>query len=157
MMQGTVAARLHELGIVLPPPRQPIANYIPVKTAGTLLFVAGQVPYRDGEYPYVGKLGDTISIAAGQEAAKLCAINMLSQLNQAVGGDLDRIMSCVRLGGFVNSTTDFAEHPRVVDGASNLIVEVFGAAGRHARTAVGCGSLPNGIAVEVEGIFEFRP
>jgi enamine deaminase RidA (YjgF/YER057c/UK114 family) len=156
-MQGTIPARLQDLGIVLPPPRQAIANYIPVKIAGSLLFVAGQVPYRNGEYPYVGKLGATITIVAGQEAAKLCAINVLAQLNQFLDGDLDRIVSCVRLGGFVNSTPDFADHPKVIDGASNLIVEVFGAAGRHARTAVGCSSLPNGIAVEVEGIFEFRP
>lgn len=156
-MHGTIVARLQDLGIVLPPPRQPIANYIPVKTVGSLLFVAGQVPYRKGEYPFVGKLGANITIAAGQEAAKLCVINMLAQLNQVLDGDLDRIVSCVRLGGFVNSTSDFAEHPRVIDGASNLVVEVLGPAGRHARTAVGCSSLPNGIAVEVEGIFEFRP
>jgi enamine deaminase RidA (YjgF/YER057c/UK114 family) len=156
-MRGNVAARLEELGIVLPPPRQPIADYIPVKAVGSLLFVADQVPYVDGKYTCVGKLGADITMAEGREAARLCAINVLAQLNRALDSDLDRIVSCVRLGGFVNSTPSFAEHPKVIDGASNLIVEVFGEAGQHARTAVGCGSLPNGIAVEVDGIFEFRP
>lgn len=156
-MKGRVATRLKELGITLPPPRQPIADYIPVKAVGTLLVVAGQVPYLDGKYPYVGKLGADITMAEGSAAARLCAINILAQLNQALEDDLDRIVSCVRLGGFVNSTPDFSQHPKVIDGASNLIVEVFGAAGKHARTAVGCGSLPNGIAVEVDGIFEFAP
>jgi enamine deaminase RidA (YjgF/YER057c/UK114 family) len=153
-MAGRIAARLRELSIKLPPPRQPIANYIPTRVSGALLFVAGQVPFIDGKYPFVGKLGDTVSIADGQNAARLCAINVISQLNQQLGGDLDRVRACVRLGGFVNATPDFAEHPKVVNGASDLIVEVFGDAGRHARTAVGCGSLPNNVAVEIEAIFE---
>lgn len=153
-MSGRIAARLRELDVVLPPPRQPIANYVPVKAGGSLVFVAGQVPFIDGTYPYVGKLGDTVGVADGQKAARLCAVNILAQLNHALGGDLDRVRGCVRLGGFVNATPDFTEHPKVVDGASNLIVEVFGAAGCHARTAVGCASLPHNVAVEVDAIFE---
>lgn len=153
-MSGRIRARLHELGIALPTPRQPIANYVPVKRSGSLLFVAGQVPFIDGQYPYTGKLGDAISVANGQKAARLCAINVLAQLDAALGGDLERIRSCVRVGGFVNATPDFAEHPKVVNGASDLIVEIFGEPGRHARSAVGCGSLPNNVAVEVEAIFE---
>jgi enamine deaminase RidA (YjgF/YER057c/UK114 family) len=153
-MSGRIAARLRELAIDLPPPRQPIANYIPTKVSGSLLFVAGQVPFINGKYPYVGKLGDSVSLADGQKAARLCAINVISQLNQYLAGNLDRVRSCVRLGGFVNAMPDFVEHPKVINGASDLIVEVFGDAGRHARTAVGCGSLPNNVAVEVEAIFE---
>lgn len=128
-MDGRIAARLRELDIVLPPPRQPAANYIPVKASGSLLFVAGQVPFVGGTYPYVGKLGATVKIADGQKAARLCVINVLAQLHHALGGNLDRICGCVRLAGFVNATPDFVEHPKVVDGASNLIVEVFGVAG----------------------------
>ena len=153
-MAGRVAARLRELGIVLPPPRLPSANYVATKQTGPLLFVAGQVPYIDGKYPYIGKLGQALGLAEGQEAARLCAINILAQLHQALDGDLDRVRSCVQVRGFVNALPEFADHPKVINGASDLIVEVFGPAGRHARTAVGCGSLPNNVAVEVDAIFE---
>ena len=155
-MNGRIATRLRDVGIVLLAPRAPSANYVATKTSGSLLFVAGQVPYIDGKLPYVGKLGQEFAMEAGQQAARLCALNILAQLHQALGGDLDRIGGCVQVRGFVNATPEFTEHPKVINGASDLIVEVFGAEGRHARTAVGCGSLPNNVAVEVDAVFELR-
>jgi enamine deaminase RidA (YjgF/YER057c/UK114 family) len=155
-MSGRIATRLQELGIVLPSPRAPSANYMATKVSGSLLFVAGQVPYIDGKLPYVGKLGQEFGVEAGQQAARLCALNILAQLQQALDGDLDRVAGCVQVRGFVNAAADFTDHPKVINGASDLIVEVFGAEGRHARTAVGCGSLPNNVAVEVDAIFELR-
>lgn len=153
-MSGHIARRLAELGVELPPPRQPIANYVATRVLGPMMFVAGQVPFLDGRYPYVGKLGRDLGIEEGQRAARLCAINVLAQVAHALGGNLDRVRGCIRLGGFVNAAPDFTEHPKVINGASDLIVDVFGTNGRHARTAVGCGSLPNDVAVEVEAIFE---
>jgi enamine deaminase RidA (YjgF/YER057c/UK114 family) len=111
------------------------------------------VPFLDGKYPYVGKVGDTVSFEDAQKAARLCALNILGHLQVALG-DLDRVTACVRVGGFVNAVPNFRDHPKVINGASDLIVEVFGEAGRHARTAVGVGSLPNNVAVEVDAIFE---
>ncbi|KVK76071.1 hypothetical protein WS90_25485 [Burkholderia cepacia] len=148
-------ARLKELDIDLPESApKPGANFLPVKRVGNLLYVSGQVPVRDGVDQYVGKVGRDVTIEDGQAAARLCAVNMLAQVNRAVDGDFSRIAGCVRLGGFVNAAEDFTEHPKVINGASDLMVAVLGDAGRHTRAAVGCISLPRGVAVELEGIFE---
>jgi enamine deaminase RidA (YjgF/YER057c/UK114 family) len=153
-MSGTIEARLKELGIALPQASAPVANYVPFTVSGKLVIVSGQVSVRDGKPEFVGKLGREISIPEGQQAARLCALNILSHLKNACGGDLDRVRRVLRLGGFVNCTADFTSMPQVVNGASDLMVEVFGDKGRHARAAVGVNSLPLGVAVEVEAMFE---
>jgi enamine deaminase RidA (YjgF/YER057c/UK114 family) len=129
---------------------------VPFVRSGDLLFIAGQLPVWMGERRFAGKLGREISIEQGQQAARLCGLNIFAHLKNAVGGDLDRVVRCVRLGGFVNCTDDFSEHPQVVNGCSNLMVDVLGDQGRHARTAVGVNILPFNLAVEVDGIFEVR-
>ena len=155
-MPGKIDTRLGSLGIELPDSVAPAANYVPAVRTGNLLFIAGQVPVKDGKDPYVGKLGAEFGIEQGQQAARLCAINIIAQVKVALGGDLDRVVRCVRLGGFVNAVPSFTDHPKVVNGASDLIVEVFGDAGRHARAAVGCSSLPRNVAVEVDAVFEVK-
>ncbi len=155
-MPGRIEGRLKELKIELPQASAPVANYVPCVRTGDLLFVAGQICQWQGERRFIGKLGAEISLEQGQEAARLCALNILAQVKSALGGDLDRVLRCVRLGGFVNSVPDFAQQPQVVNGASDLIVQVFGDAGRHARTAVGVNVLPGNVAVEVDAIFEVR-
>ena len=155
-MSASPDARLAELGITLPQAVAPAANYVPARRSGTLVYIAGQVPTADGRDQFVGKLGQDVSIEDGQKAARLCAINILAQLRSALGGSLDGVVGCVRLGGFVNATPDFGDHPKVINGASDLMVAVFGDAGRHARAAVGCVSLPRNVAVEVDAIFEVR-
>ncbi|CAN7759594.1 RidA family protein [Variovorax sp. LjRoot130] len=147
-------ARLAQLGIELPKAVAPAANYVPARKSGALIYIAGQVPTAGGKDQYVGKVGQDVSIENAQKAARLCAINILAQLRTALGGSLDGVAGCVRLGGFVNSTPEFGDHPKVINGASDLMVEVFGEAGRHARAAVGCNSLPRNVAVEVDAIFE---
>jgi enamine deaminase RidA (YjgF/YER057c/UK114 family) len=149
-------ARLAELGITLPQAVAPAANYVPARRSGNLVYIAGQVPTADGRDQVVGKLGRDVSVEDGQKAARLCAINILAQLRQALGGSLDSVVGCVRLGGFVNATPEFGDQPKVINGASDLMVAVFGDAGRHARAAVGCASLPRNVAVEVDAIFEVR-
>jgi enamine deaminase RidA (YjgF/YER057c/UK114 family) len=149
-------ARLAELGIDLPRAVPPAANYVPARRSGNLVYIAGQVPVADGKDQFVGKLGRDVSIEDGQKAARLCAINILAQLRTALGGSLDDVVGCLRLGGFVNAVPEFGDHPKVINGASDLMVAVFGEAGRHARAAVGCGSLPRNVAVEVDAIFEVR-
>ena len=149
-------ARLAELGITLPQAVAPAANYVPARRSGALVYIAGQVPTADGRDQYVGKVGRDVSVEDGQKAARLCAINILAQLRHALGGSLDSVVGCVRLGGFVNATPDFGDQPKVINGASDLMVAVFGDAGRHARAAVGCASLPRNVAVEVDAIFEVR-
>jgi enamine deaminase RidA (YjgF/YER057c/UK114 family) len=153
-MSGRIDARLNDLGIELPQASAPVANYVPFTRLGNLVVVSGQVSVRNGKPEYVGKLGAGISVAEGREAAALCALNILAHLKTACDGDLDRVRRVVRLGGFVNCTPDFTEMPQVVNGASDLMVELFGDAGRHARAAVGVASLPLGVAVEVEAMFE---
>jgi len=153
-MSGKTEARLNELGIELPQPQAPWANYVPFTISGNLVFISGQICQWNGEHRFVGKLGAAISIADGQAAAKLCALNILSQLRVACGGDLDRVRRVLRLGGFVNCTPEFTDMPQVINGASDLMVAVFGDSGRHARAAVGMSGLPGGLAVEVEAIFE---
>jgi enamine deaminase RidA (YjgF/YER057c/UK114 family) len=153
-MAGRVDGRLAELGIVLPQPAAPAANYVPFVVTGNLVFISGQVTVGSKGIEYVGKLGREFSVEEGQAAARLCAVNLLAQLKAACGGDLDRVKRCVKLGAFVNCTDDFKEQPKVANGASDLMVAVLGDAGRHARAAVGSNSLPLGVAVEVDGVFE---
>ena len=153
-MSGTIEARLRERGIELPQPGAPLANYVPFTASGGTVYIAGQICQWNGERRFVGKLGAGVSIADGQQAARLCGLNILAHLRVACGGDLDRVRRCLRLGGCVNCTPDFTDMPAVVNGASDLMVEIFGDAGRHARAAVGTASLPGGVAVEVEATFE---
>ena len=153
-MAGKIDARLAELGFTLPPANKPAGNYVPWTKSGNLVFVSGQIPMTDGKPSHQGKLGAGFSLEDGADAAKVCALAVLAQLKDAVGGDLDRVTRCVRVGGFVNSAPDFTDQPKVVNGASDLIVGIFGDAGRHARAAVGVAQLPAGVSVEVEAIFE---
>jgi enamine deaminase RidA (YjgF/YER057c/UK114 family) len=155
-MAGKIEQRLAELKLELPNPASPIANYIPAVRSGNLLFLSGQICQWNGEQRFLGKLGAEISLEQGKEAAKLCGLNLLAQAKRALEGDLDRVVRVVRLGGFVNAVPGFGDQPQVVNGASDLMVAVFGDAGRHARTAVGVGSLPGGAAVEVDAVLEVR-
>ena len=133
-----------------------MANYVPFTAAGHLVFIAGPFSQWNGERRHVGKLGAGIGIADGRDAARLCALNILTHLRTACGGDLDRVSRCLQLRGYVNCTPDFTDMPHVVNGASDLMVEIFGDPGRHARAAVGVTSLPGGVAVEIEAVFEIR-
>ena len=153
-MSGRIEARLAELGIELPPPAKPAANYVPTVRTGNLVYVAGQVPMVNGEFLYRGKLGREFSVEEGQACARLVAINIIAQLKAACEGDLDRVRRAVKLNGFVNCVPDFEEQPHVINGASALMIEVFGESGRHARSAVGTPGLPFGVAVEIDGVFE---
>lgn len=150
-----VNSKLAELGITLPDAPAPAANYVPFMRSGNLIFVSGQVSM-DSDGLVRGKLGENMSVEDAQKAARLCALNLLAQVSAACDGDLNKVKQVVKLTGFVNSTGDFNQHPQVVNGASDLMAEVFGDAGRHARAAVGSSSLPMGVAVEVEGIFEVQ-
>ena len=152
-MTNKIARRLDELGIVLPQPAPPVANYVPFVKADDTIYISGQLPMVDGKPALIGRLGADVSIDDGREAARICAINIVAQLREALGGNLDRVKRCVKLGGFVACAPDFTDHPAVVNGASDLIVEIFGDAGRHARFAVGVASLPLGAAVEIDAIF----
>lgn len=151
---GRIETRLADLGITLPVPAKPVANYVGWVKTGSLVFTAGQVTLADGKFHYQGKVGGDISTEDANKAARLCAINILAQLREACDGDLDRVVRIVKLVGFVNAVPAFTEHPKVINGASDLMVEVFGDAGKHARSAVGAGSLPLNVAVEVEAIAE---
>lgn len=144
--------KLIELGIILPSPPMPAANYIPYVLDQGLVYISGQISM-DETGLVCGKLGENFTIAQGKDAAKLCAIGLIAQLKSACDGDLQRLVQVIKLGGFVNSTPQFTDHPAVINGASDLIGNVFGAAGTHARVAVGCVSLPKGVAVEIDGIF----
>ncbi|MCA1940306.1 MAG: RidA family protein [Caenispirillum bisanense] len=155
-MAGTVDTRLAELGITVPQAAAPVANYVGYVVSANQVFVSGQLPLADGKPQVLGKLGADVSLEDGVKAARLCAINLIAQVKAACGGELDRVVRVVRLGGFVNSTPDFTDHPKVVNGASDLMVEVFGDAGRHCRAAVGVPSLPLGVAVEIDAVFEIR-
>ena len=150
---GRVDAKLAELGIVLPTPMAPLANYVPFVHEAGLVVVSGQIPAKDGAVAFTGKLGEGVSVEQGQEAARLCLVNVLVHLRAACEGDLDRVVRVVRLGGFVASPPSFSQHALVMNGASDLAVAVFGEAGRHARSTIGVPSLPADAAVEVEGMF----
>lgn len=147
--------RLAELGVTLPDAPAPAANYVPYVVVGDLVFISGQVSMADGAF-ITGKLGAELDVAAGAAAARTCAISLLAQLKAACGGDLDRLKRAVKLTGFVNSTADFPDQPKVVNGASDFLVEVLGDAGRHSRSAVSVASLPFGASVEIEGIFQLK-
>jgi len=153
---SVIEARLKELGVSLPKPPKPVASYVPFTISGHQVFISGQVPIADGALKYVGKLGVDIPLEAGQAAAQLCAINVLAVLKMACDDDLDRVVQCLKLNVFVNAAPDYTQQPEVANGASDLIAAVFGDAGKHARAAVGVGSLPRGVAVEVDAIFEIK-
>ncbi len=153
-MAGSIEKRLSSLGVTLPTPAAPIANYMPSVRSGTILMVSGQICFgADGKLVAKGQLGASVSIEEGQKAARACAINLLAQVKSALG-DLDKVVRVVRLGGFINSAPGFTEGPKVMNGASDLMVEAFGDKGRHARSTVGVAALPADAAVEVEGLFE---
>ncbi len=150
-MSDTVLARLAELGLSLPPAAAPVAVYVPTVAAGGLLHVSGQLPFRLGEV-MTGRLGEDCDLAFGQEAARHCGLMLVAQLHRALDGNLDRVARIVKLGVFVNSTPGFTDQPKVANGASELMVALFGDAGRHARSAVGVAALPLGAAVEVDAV-----
>ncbi|HET9716773.1 MAG TPA: RidA family protein [Pseudolabrys sp.] len=153
-MTDSVEKKLADLGIALPTPASPIANYVPFVRSGNTLVVSGQLCFgADGKLVATGQLGAGLSVEIGQKAARACAINLLAQLKVALG-DLNKVSRVVRLGGFINSSPGFTEGPKVMNGASDLMVEVFGEKGRHARSTVGVAALPANAAVEVEGQFE---
>ena len=145
--------RLTDMGVSLPNAPTPVANYVPYVIAGDMVIISGQLPLKEGAVAFKGKVGQDLSLEEGQAAARLCAIIILTQLKDACEGDLARVKRCVRLGGFVNCGTDFTDHPKVINGASDLMVDIFGDIGRHARAAVGVNALPLGAAVEVEATF----
>jgi enamine deaminase RidA (YjgF/YER057c/UK114 family) len=151
-----IDAHLQSLGIVLPSPPVPVASYMPYVISGKLVSISGQIPIGPDGPVYIGKLGHNISLEDGQAAARLCALNILAQLKAACGGDLDKVRRCVRLGVFVNADPEFNRHPEVANGASDLMVAALGDAGKHSRAAVGASSLPRGVSVEVEGLFEIE-
>jgi|TARA_R110000803_G_C11883875_1_gene310100 enamine deaminase RidA (YjgF/YER057c/UK114 family) len=153
IMAGKIDAHLADLGITLPTATAPVANYVPYVISGNLVHISGQITMENGELKFVGKLGKDYQVEDGQKAARLCALNLVAQLKSAIG-DLDKVTRVVKLNAFVNSDPAFTDQPKVVNGASDTMVEIFGDAGKHARSAVGVASLPLGVAVEIDGIFE---
>ena len=153
-MPSRIEDRLRELQIELPQPSKPGANYVQFVRSGNLLFLTGQLSQWNGERRFVGKLGREYGIEEGQQAARLCALNLVAHLRTALDGDLDRAVRCIRVAGYVNSVPEFAGQSQVINGASDLFVEIFGEAGRHTRMAVGVSALPYDVAVEVEAVFE---
>jgi enamine deaminase RidA (YjgF/YER057c/UK114 family) len=151
-----IDAKLATLGITLRTPAAPVANYVGFVKSGNHVFVSGQLPFENGKLAYIGKVGLEVSADDAKKAARLCAIGILAQLKVACEGNLDRVVSCIKLGIFVNGDANFKDHPAVANGASDLMVEALGDAGKHARAAVGSGSLPFGVAVEVDAIFEIK-
>lgn len=151
-MTDTIESRLQSLGITLPEAAAPAANYVPFLISGSQLFISGQLPMKDGAVAYAGQVGSSMRLEDGVEAAKLCGINILAQAKAALG-DLERIGQCLKLGGFVNAAAGFADHPKVINGASNLMVDVLGEKGKHTRFAVGTSGLPFDAAVEIDAIF----
>ena len=152
---STIYTRLTDLGITLPDAPAPAANYVPFVVTGNIVYISGQISQTSAGL-IKGRLGADMDVAAGAEAAKSCAISLLAQLKKACDGDLSRVVRAVKLTGFVNSTADFTDQPKVINGASDFLVAAMGDAGRHARSAVSAASLPLGVAVEIEGIFEIR-
>ncbi len=153
---SSIEERLVKLGLTLPRPAAAAAHYIPYVVSGQTLFIAGQIPFLNGEKLHIGRLGQTITIEQGQAAARACALNILAQARMALNGDWSRIVRCIKLGGFVNSTPEFDQHSTVINGASELMVDVMGDAGRHTRFAIGASNLPFGVAVEIDAIFEIQ-
>jgi enamine deaminase RidA (YjgF/YER057c/UK114 family) len=155
-MAGKIDQRLNDLGIELPQASGPGANYVPYVRTGNLLFMTGQLPQWKGERQFFGKLGREFTVEQGQQAAQLCALNVIAHLRNALDGNLDRTARCVRVAGYVNSMPNFTDQSQVINGASDLFVKIFGDDGRHARMALGVSALPYDVAVEVEAIFEVR-
>ena len=151
---NSIDKKLETLGITIPDAPSPAANYIPYVISGNLVFIAGQVPFENGQINYTGKVGKDIDINKAKEVAKICGLNVISVLKNAVKGDLSKVKKCVKLGIFVSCTNDFHQQPEVANGASDLMVEIFGENGKHARFAVGTNSLPRNVPVEVDAIFE---
>ena len=151
---GKIDSKLASLNITLPPSVMPAANYVPYTVSGNQVFVSGTLPIKDGKPQDIGKLGKEFTVEQGQQTARLCAINILSHVKAACGGDLDRVKKVIRMGIFVASAEGFTDQPKVANGASDLMVEIFGDAGKHARFAVGVAELPFGVAVEVDATFE---
>lgn len=149
-------AKLKELGISLPEVSLPAANYVPCNISGKTLYVSGQLPMKDGKPQFIGKVGREFSLEEGQECARLCTINILAHTAKILGGDLNKIAKLIRLGVFVNAPDDYVDHPKVANGASDMMVNIFGDAGKHARFAVGVSGLPFGVAVEVDATFELK-
>ncbi len=149
-------ANLAAAGYELPKVAAPAANYVPYIVTGDLVMISGQIPFLNGEKMHIGRLGDDLDIAAGQNAARACALNILAQADAALDGEWARLDRCLKLGGFVNCTPAFTDHPAVINGASDLIAAALGEQGRHTRFAVGAPSLPFGVAVEIEAIFKIR-
>ena len=156
-MSGRIRARLTELAITLPSAAPPIASYVPFTRSGNTVYISGQIPRNAEGKPIVGTVGKDTPVEAAAEAAKICAISIVAQLNAACDGDLDRVKQFLKLGVFVNCTPDFTQHPTVGNGASDTLVAIFGDKGKHARSAVGTSSLPLGVCVEVDAIVEIEP
>lgn len=154
-MPSTIETRLSDLGVTLPDAPAPAANYVPFVKTGNTVYVSGQISMENGAFT-VGKLGHDFDVDAGARAARTCAISLLAQVKSACDGDIDRLVRVVKLTGFVNSTPDFLDQPAVINGASDFLVQALGDKGRHARSAVSAASLPFGVAVEIEGIFEIK-
>jgi enamine deaminase RidA (YjgF/YER057c/UK114 family) len=153
-MAGLIEGRMREQGIELPTPSTPGADYVPSVRTGNVVFLTGQLSQWNGERRFVGKVGRDFGIEQARQAARLCALNLIAHLRVAVGGDLDRVARCIRVAGFVNATPEFADHSKVINGASEVFLAVFGDRGKHTRIAVGVSGLPYGVAVEVEATFE---
>ncbi|MNF68388.1 Endoribonuclease L-PSP [compost metagenome] len=156
-MTDSLAHRIQQLGLSLPTPSQPIANYVNHVVSQNQLYISGQIPLLDGKPAFIGRLGESISDEEGANAAELAALGLLAQLSDALGDDLSKLVRIIRLGVFIASAADFARQGAVANGASNLLVNALGEKGRHVRTAVGVSSLPGGVAVEIDAIFELRP
>lgn len=150
----SIEAKLESMGVILPDAPAPAANYVPFVRVGNIVYVSGQISKDDALI--TGKLGADMDVAAGAAAARVCAINLLAQVKAACGGEIDKLVRVIKLTGFVNSTADFTDQPQVINGASDFLVEALGEAGRHSRSAVSAASLPLGVAVEIEGIFEVQ-
>lgn len=155
-MADSIQSRLDELGLVIPEPPPSGAHHVPYAVASTNLFISGQQPIVNGERLFIGRLGEDLSLEEGREAARICAINMIGQVRLACGGDLDRVVRCVRINGVVNSANDFYQQAEVIHGASELISEVFGDAGLHSRVATGTSVLPFNVSVICDGVWEIR-
>jgi enamine deaminase RidA (YjgF/YER057c/UK114 family) len=154
-MTGQVLARLAERNIVLPEAAVPVANYMPFSISGSQVYMAGQVPRWEGEFRYVGSVGKEVSLDDAYQAARICGLNIIAQVKAAIG-DLDRVTHCLKLNVFVRSDDNFSDQPKVANGASDLMVEVFSEKGRHARSAIGVRQLPFGVSVEIDAVFEFH-
>ena len=150
----SVATRLTQMGLEIPMPVAPVANYVPFVQSGNLISISGQIPMGADGLDYQGKVGDDVSVEEARAAARLCALNIIAQLNAATGGDLERVTRIVKLGGFVNCVDGFTEQPQVINAASDLMVDIFGENGRHSRSAVGVNALPLGVPVEIDALVE---